>query len=92
MNHIVLPELKKLIFKNVDCKNKVEHLILEKDTVDFTWVESNRSYDVIQVQSINILITSNKNFETSAFDYVIHSNLKFSQSNFSQGKVQLKAG
>ena len=90
MNHIVLPELKKLIFKNVDCKNKVEHLILENDTVDFTWVESNRSYDVIQVQSINILITSNKNFETSAFDYVIHSNLKFSQSNFSQGKVQLK--
>ena len=63
MNHIVLPELKKLIFKNVDCKNKVEHLILENDTVDFTWVESNRSYDVIQVQSINILITSNKNFE-----------------------------
>ena len=50
MNHIVLPELKKLIFKNVDCKNKVEHLILEKDTVDFTWDESNRSYDVIQVQ------------------------------------------
>lgn len=90
MNQIELPELKKLIFKNVDCKNKVEHLILENHTVDFTWVESNRSYDVIQVQSINILITSNKNFETSEFDYVIHSNLKFSQSNFSQGKVQLK--
>lgn len=62
MNQIELPELKKLIFKNVDCKNKVEHLILENHTVDFTWVESNRSYDIIQVQSINILITSNKNF------------------------------
>ena len=90
MNQIILPELKKLIFKNVDCKNKVEHLILESDMVDFTWVESNRSYDVIQIQSLNILISSNKNFESSEFDYVIHSNLKFSQSNFSQGKVQLK--
>lgn len=90
MNQIVLPELRKLIFKNVDCKNKVEHLILESDTVDFTWVESNRSYDVIQVQSINILIISNKNIEISEFEYVIHSKGKFSQSNFLQGKVQLK--
>ena len=58
MNQIELPELKQLIFKNVDCKNKVEHLIIENHTVDFTWIESNRSYDVIQVQIINILITS----------------------------------
>lgn len=90
MNQIELPELKKLIFKNVGCKNKVEHLILEKYTVDFTWIESNRSYDVIQVQGINILISSNKNFETSEFDYVIHSNYKFNQNNFSQGNVELK--
>ena len=90
MNQIELPELKQLIFKNVDCKNKVEHLIIENHTVDFTWIESNRSYDVIQVQIINILITSNKKIETSEFDYVIYSNPKFSQSNFSQGKVQLK--
>ena len=48
MNQIELPELKQLIFKNVDCKNKVEHLIIENHTVDFTWIESNRSYDVIQ--------------------------------------------
>lgn len=90
MSQIELPELKKIILKNVGCKNKVEHLILESTKADFTWIESNRSYDVIQVQGVNILISSNKNLEIPEFDYVIHSNLKFSQNNFSQGKVQLK--
>lgn len=90
MNQIELPELKKIIFKNVGCKNKVEHLILENTKANFTWIESNRSYDIIQVQGINILISSNKNIENFEFDYIIHSSLKFNESNFSQGKTELK--
>lgn len=90
MNQIELPELKNTILKKVGCKNKVEHLITESTKANFIWVQSNRSYDVIQVNGTDILISSNKSFDNSDFDYIIHSNLKFTESNFSQGKLKLK--
>ncbi|HCQ9887268.1 TPA: DEAD/DEAH box helicase family protein [Acinetobacter baumannii] len=90
MNQIVLPELKKIIFKKVGCKNRVEHLIVESLTSNFTWIESNRSYDVIRVDGIDILVTSNKSLVNSEFDYIIYSNLKFNESNFYEGKTHLK--
>lgn len=90
MNKIELPELKNIVLKKVGCKNKIEHLISESNKVGFIWIESNKFYDVIQVSGLNILISSNKNFNNPEFDYIIYSNLRFTESNFSQGKVELK--
>ncbi|MFW1938680.1 DEAD/DEAH box helicase [Acinetobacter baumannii] len=90
MYQIELPELKNLIYKNVGCKNKVEHLIVQSTKASFNWVESNRSYDVIQINGTNILVSSNKNIENIEFEYVIRSNIKFTESNFTEGKVTLK--
>ncbi|MDM1277381.1 hypothetical protein HXZ65_03795 [Acinetobacter indicus] len=79
MYQIELPELKNLIYKNVGCKNKVEHLIVQSTKASFNWVESNRSYDVIQINGTNILVSSNKNIENIEFEYVIRSNINLNR-------------
>lgn len=76
MNKILLPELKISYFNNVGFKNTVEQIIVESVHVDYFFQNSYRGYVVILVDGRQICVTSNKDFESTNFDYILLSNKK----------------
>jgi|GEM_PF-895402 len=76
MNQILLPELKISYFNKVGFKNTIEQIVLESVNVDYFFQNSYRGYVVILVDGRRICITSNKDFESTNFDYILLSNKK----------------
>lgn len=74
MTKLLLPEVRLSYFNKVGVKNTVEQIILDKAYVDYFFQNSYRGYVVILVEGIPICITSNKDFESSSFDYILLSN------------------
>lgn len=91
MTKISLPELRLSYFNKVGVKNTVEQIILQKDNVDYFFQNSYRGYVVVLVDGTPICITSNKDFESSSYEYIILSNKKpTEQSLENEGEIVLK--
>src|SRR5690606_14723645 len=91
MTKILLPELRLSYFNKVGIKNIVEQIVLEKSYVDYFFQNSYRGYVVVLVEGTPICITSNKDFESSNYDYIILSNKKpTEQSLENEGEIVLK--
>src|SRR5690606_275467 len=91
MTKILLPELRLSHFNKVGSKNTVEQIVTEKAYVNYFFQKSFRGYVVIFVDGTPICITSNKDFESAEFDYILLSNKKpTEQTLVIEGEIVLK--
>lgn len=91
MTKILLPELRLSYFNKVGVKNTVEQIILEKAYVDYFFQNSYRGYVVVLVDGAPICITSNKDFESSSYEFIILSNKKPTDQTLEvEGEIVLK--
>ncbi|MEC5174263.1 DEAD/DEAH box helicase [Chryseobacterium nepalense] len=91
MTKILLPELRLSYFIKVGVKNTVEQIVLEKTYVDYFFQNSYRGYVVILVDGTPICITSNKDFESRNFEFIILSNKKPTDQTLEiEGEIVLK--
>lgn len=91
MTKILLPELRLSYFNKVGLKNTVEQIVLEKTYVDYFFKNSYRGYVVVLVDGTPICITTNKDFESPNFEYIILSNKKPTDQTLEiEGEIILK--
>lgn len=76
---ISLPELKVTYFSKSGSKNRVEHLIVDRTNIEFNYIRGTRSYSIIKVDEVEICVTTNKEFESEGFEYIVLSNKRATQ-------------
>jgi len=90
MAEIQIPELVITYFERTGSKNKIRQLISPKSTVSFSFITSSRSYSIIEINGIQICITSNKNLDVSSYDYALLSDKRATQDALENNQVVLK--
>lgn len=91
MSKIILPELRLSYFNKVGLKNIVEQLVVEKKHINYFFQQSYRGYVVILVEGNQICITTNKNYNSEHFEYILLSNKKPTEQSFNiEGEIVLK--
>ncbi|MFZ4263856.1 hypothetical protein ACFRAE_17610 [Sphingobacterium sp. HJSM2_6] len=91
MSRILLPELRLSYFDKVGVKNTVHQLVVEQTFVDYFFQNSFRGYVIVFVKGNPICITSNKDFESANFDYILLSNKKPTEQTLGiDGEIILK--
>lgn len=91
MYTILFPELRLTYFNKVGLKNIVEQLVIEKAFVNYFFQQSYRGYVVILVDGNQICVTTNKDYSSAHFEYILLANKKPTEQLLNiEGEVVLK--
>ena len=90
MSHISFPELNTIYFEKTGSKNKVSQLLVPESNVEYIFVRNTRSYSIIKVNEVEICLTSNKNFDSVDFTYVILTNKRATEISLTNNEIVLK--
>ncbi|MEC4114772.1 DEAD/DEAH box helicase family protein [Myroides pelagicus] len=91
MTKILLPELRLCYFNKVGVKNTIEQIVLEKSYVEYFFQDSYKGYVIVIVDGTPICITSNKDFESPNYEFILLSNKKPTDQNLEiEGEIVLK--
>ncbi|MEX2411330.1 MAG: DEAD/DEAH box helicase family protein [Candidatus Paceibacterota bacterium] len=87
---LTLPALKKIIWKKVGCKNIIQQLLNKEIKGDFEFVSPHRGYSIISNNGIQYCLTTNVEFTSENFEYILKTDKKATEERLTNGGINFK--
>lgn len=76
MDTIKLPQLERIVFQQIGCKNKIKQLIAPEMDLPINIVANDRSYVIIDFEGIKYCLTCNSDSYPNDIEYVLLTNVR----------------